>query len=87
MKKLVLATLSLVFISQLAQAQTVELTGSAAESFIERHFPNAEIPGHLNGTFLYINKNGKTKRGYAECFYPPMGARSDGVETTCTVIY
>jgi hypothetical protein len=87
MKKLLLTAAALMLLAPIAQAKNVELSGDAAESFLTRHFPDADIPGDVKGVFLYVNKHGETKRGYAECHYPAMGERSNGIVTTCAVIY
>ncbi len=70
-----------------AHAANVELKDAAAESFITRHFPDADVPGPVEGFFNYKNKRGVEKEGYAKCFYPAMGGRSDGAVTTCSVNY
>jgi hypothetical protein len=85
--RILLATALLLSFSASAFAKTVQLTDAAAESFIDRHFPDAEIPGPVQGIFHYINRHGVEKQGYASCFYPAMGGRSDGQVTTCDVIY
>jgi len=87
MKKLILIATMMMVVAPLAQAQEVKLSGDAAESFIFRHFPNADIPGPVKGLFHYTDKNGQIRRGYADCFVPAMGERSDGVESSCDVIY
>ena len=87
MKKLILFATILFATAPLAHAKNVTLSGAAADSFISRHFPNADIPGPVKGVFQYTDKNGNVRRGYAECFYPAMGEHSDGVETSCDVIY
>jgi hypothetical protein len=87
MNKLAMFAVILFVAAPMAQAKEVTLTGSAAESFIGRHFPDAEIPGPVKGVFNYVDKNGKTLRGYADCFVPAMGGRSDGEVSTCDVIY
>jgi|GEM_PF-2524979 hypothetical protein len=63
-------------------SKTHQLVGDAAVSFIEKHFPNAEIPGNVEGSFTYTV--GK-KTGHAKCFYPAMGGRSNGVEPSCDI--
>jgi hypothetical protein len=87
MKKLLLIATILFATAPLAHAKNVSLSGDAADSFIERHFPDAEIPGPVKGTFDYTDKNGNVRRGYAECFVPAMGGRSDGMVSSCNVIY
>ena len=56
-----------------------------ADEFIEKHFPNADIPGPVEGKFKY--RSGARKKGYAKCFVPAMGGRSDGIESSCSVTY
>lgn len=87
MKKLVLSVVLFASFSPFAHAQTISLSGEAATDFIQRHFPDADIPGPVKGTFKYINRHGQQKQGYAECFVPAMGGRSDGIEDSCTVQY
>ena len=74
-------------ITCLVKYSPVYLTGEAAESFIERHLPAAEIPGPVEGAFTYQNARGARKTGVAKCFYPAMGARSNGAVTSCSVVY
>lgn len=58
------------------------LEGEAAVSFIKKHFPNAEIPGPVEGPFTHtISK----KAGYAKCFYPAMGGQANGQVPTCDI--
>lgn len=64
--------------------KTRNLKGDAAASFIDTNFPNADIPGIVEGKYKY---GGKIKKGFAKCFYPAMGGRSDGQEPTCDVEY
>ena len=87
MKNLILLTAMILTVAPSAFAQEKMLSDTVAESFIERHFPDAEIPGPVKGLFHYIDKNGKKRRGYAECFVPAMGGRSDGFVSSCDVIY
>jgi hypothetical protein len=87
MKKVILFVTLLTAFSPFANAKEVSLSGPAADSFLSRHFPDADIPGPVKGLFQYTDKNGKVRRGYAECFCPAMGGRSDGQVTTCDVIY
>ena len=87
MKKVMFIASLLLLISRLAMAKNVSLEGDAADSFIARHFPQAEIPGQIKDVFQYIDKNGKQRRGYADCFVPAMGARSDGAVSSCSIIY
>ena len=88
MKKLVMFAAAVFFATvTFAHAENVTLDGDNADSFITRHFPDAEIPGQVKGLFHYVDKNGKVRRGYADCFVPAMGGRSDGFVSTCEVIY
>ena len=65
--------------------KTQTLSGPAAEEFVEKHFPNADIPGTVQGKFVYAPSAKRT--GYAKCNVPAMGEASDGVEATCDVTY
>ena len=87
MKKSILLAITLVMISPLAYAKTKFLSDDSARSFLAKHFPDAEIPGRVQGKFTYMNKRGEMKHGYADCFYPAMGGRSEGFVPTCEVIY
>jgi hypothetical protein len=87
MKRLILSVTLFLMISPLANAKNVDLNGDAADSFIARHFPDADIPGPVKGVFTYVNKSGQPKKGYAECFVPAMGGRSNGEVSSCSVIY
>jgi hypothetical protein len=69
-----------------AQAKVVHLEGGKADNFIAKHFPNAVIPGDVNGRFTYVAK-GHKHIGRAHCHVPAMGERSDGVFSTCNVEY
>lgn len=60
------------------------LEGDAAVEFINKHFPNAEVPGPVEGEYNY---GGTKKQGYAKCFYPVMGGRSAGQLPSCEVQY
>lgn len=62
------------------------LKGRAADKFIAKHFPNADIPGPVSGAFAYV-KRGRRATGHAKCFVPAMGARSEGAVSTCSVWY
>jgi len=69
-----------------AHAFTRHLRGASADAFIAQHFPNASIPGPVEGSFSY--GVGRHKRlGRATCNVPAMGARSDGAVSTCIVLY
>jgi hypothetical protein len=70
-----------------AYAKNVKLSEAAANSFIERHFPDASIPGPVKGAFQYVDKQGNIRRGHAECFVPAMGSRSEGAVSRCDVTY
>jgi hypothetical protein len=74
-------------LSSSAEARTVRLKGAAAEAFISKNFPKADIPGPVSGRFRYVDARGRTKWGEADCNYPAMGGRSEGDVTTCTVHY
>jgi hypothetical protein len=69
-----------------AQALTAHLRGAKADAFVARHFPNADIPGMVQGRFTYGGFHHR-RRGRATCNVPAMGARSDGAVSTCTVVY
>jgi hypothetical protein len=87
MKILILAGALAVLFPSIALAKTVMLKGHAADAFIARHFPNADIPGPVRGYFRYVDSRHHHKRGYATCNVPAMGARSDGAVSTCRVRY
>ena len=70
-----------------ASAETVRLTGKAADAFIASRFPEASIPGPVVGPFTYVDKRGKRRIGHARCDVPAMGARSEGAVSTCVVKY
>jgi hypothetical protein len=70
----------------IAHANVVTLTGEAAQTFVQKYFPNASVPGPVKGTFEYT-KDGQTKKGLANCFFPAMGEASDGVVAKCDVVY
>ena len=72
----------------LIEYHVTQISGKSAESFITKHFPDSSIPGTVKGGFKYKKYFfRKSSTGHAECFYPSMGARSEGSETTCTVAY
>lgn len=79
--------MTLVMLSPMAQAKTKNLSDDSARAFLAKYFPDAEIPGKVSGLFIYVNKHGVKKYGYADCFYPAMGGRSEGFVPTCEVIY
>jgi hypothetical protein len=87
LKKLIVITAMLVVVSPLAKAKNVSLKDEVARAFIHKHFPDAYIPGEVEGNFTYISKNGKKKHGYAKCDYPAMGAASEGSVPICSVKY
>jgi len=58
------------------------LEGDVAAAFIMKHFPNADIPGPVKGSFVY---QVKAKTGTANCNYPAMGAKSAGDVVKCTL--
>jgi hypothetical protein len=86
MKKMALAVIALGIFVLPAQARTVHLSGKKADAFIARHFPNADIPGDVDGGFSYVARGCK-RFGRAHCHVPAMGERSDGVVSSCTVRY
>ncbi len=86
MKNIIIAAFCIAC-SSYAHADYVTLKGAEAEAFIQKYFPNAEIPGPVKGYFSYQNESGATGNGYAECFVPAMGGRSDGAVSTCSVSY
>jgi hypothetical protein len=86
MKKLILAAAIACLLATPALARTVHLKGQKAEDFIAKYFPDAQIPGPVEGSFTY-QKNGHAKTGHATCNVPAMGARSDGAVSECTVKY
>jgi hypothetical protein len=57
-----------------------EISGSKAEDFISKYFPDAGIPGPVKGAFTYC---ASWKTGKADCFVPAMGGQSNGVEASC----
>ena len=86
MKKLMLSlTLCGLFASP-ADALTAHLKGKKADAIIAKHFPEASIPGPVEGAFTYGAFHYK-RFGHASCNAPAMGARSDGAVSTCTVVY
>jgi hypothetical protein len=87
MKNFLLSLAMLLAFSPIANARTIILKGDAADAFISKHFPNADIPGPVEGPFVYLNRMGRRTKGFARCSVPAMGARSDGAVSTCTVKY
>jgi hypothetical protein len=87
MKKIILLAMTLVLVSPLVNAKTKNLSDDSACEFLAKYFPDAAIPGRVSGTFVYVNKRSELKHGYADCFYPAMGGRSQGLVPTCEVIY
>jgi hypothetical protein len=86
MTKITFATIAFTVFAFPALAGTVHLSGSKADRFIARHFPNAVIPGDVSGKFTY-RVCGHKHVGRAHCHVPAMGERSNGVVSTCTVTY
>jgi hypothetical protein len=87
--KLIIALAASLFITSAADAdggRPAILKGKAAEDFIAKYFPKADIPGPVNGRFRYY-AHGHIHVGHANCDVPAMGARSDGAVSTCTVWY
>jgi hypothetical protein len=87
MKKILLSLAILLAIAPSTNARTMILKGDAADAFVSKHFPNADIPGPVEGPFVYLNRMGRRTKGFARCSVPAMGARSDGAVSTCTVKY
>jgi len=86
MKKLLLSLTLCGLFAAPALAAPVHLKGKKADAFIAKYFPNADIPGPVQGEFTY--KKGKHNAvGHASCNVPAMGARSEGEVSTCTVNY
>ncbi len=86
MKKVILSAAALIALASSAFAHPVTLKRAAADAFIAKYFPNAYIPGDLEGPFSYVRQGGKNV-GHAKCNVPAMGARSDGAVSTCSVWY
>ncbi|RBP05124.1 hypothetical protein DFR50_13613 [Roseiarcus fermentans] len=86
MKTALLSAATLLAIAQPAFADPVALNGKAADAFIATSFPNADIPGPVDGKFTYA-RDGQQHVGHAKCFVPAMGARSEGAVSTCKVWY
>ncbi len=86
MRKLMLSLALCGLLVSPTYALTVHLKGPQADAFIHQHFPNASIPGPVQGRFPY-RVHGLLRHGHATCSVPAMGARSDGVVSTCTVRY
>ena len=86
MKRALLFAAGFVAMAGPALAHPVTLRRGAADAFIAKSFPNAEIPGDVSGAFTYV-RHGGTHVGHAKCNVPAMGARSDGAVSTCTVWY
>ena len=87
MKTIVLSAALILAICAWARAEIVNLTGEAADIFIKSEFPDAPIPGPVEGAFTYTNKSGEQIKGYADCSVPAMGARSEGAVSVCTINY
>ena len=87
MRTFILAIAMLGFAATSAGAETVHLTGKAADAFIASRFPDASIPGPVSGRFTYVDKRGKRRFGRARCYAPAMGARSEGAVSACVVKY
>ncbi len=86
MKTAFLFAAALLAMAQPALARPVTLKGAAADAFIAKYFPNAYIPGEVDGPFTAI-RHGRKHVGHAKCNVPAMGARSDGAVSTCAVWY
>jgi hypothetical protein len=87
MNKFLLASAALLLVSAATNAEAAILKGAAADSFIAKYFPNAVIPGPVEGAFVYIGKWGGNRRGHAKCDVPAMGARSEGAVSRCSVTW
>ena len=86
MRRLMLSLVLCGLFASPAHALTRHLRGAKADAFIAKHFPNAAIPGPVQGSFTYDVFHYK-RFGRATCNVPAMGARSDGAVSTCTVVY
>ena len=86
MLRTLLSAVALLVLSASAWANPVTLEGKAAEAFIARNFPKADIPGDVAGVFTYAHHGGR-RTGRAQCSVPAMGARSEGAVSTCKVWY
>jgi hypothetical protein len=87
MNRLIFVSAALLVIPSSASAQAVKLSGQAADAFVTKYFPNAAVPGRIKGQFTYTSKGGAKESGLAKCVIPAMGARSDGGESLCKVLY
>jgi hypothetical protein len=88
MKNIAVFMAALMVLSTSASARTVKLKGDkVVGDFIQKHFPNASIPGPVSGGFTYVDNRGRRRKGEAECDVPAMGARSDGAVSECTIHY
>jgi hypothetical protein len=87
MNRLIFSFAALLAISSSADAQAVNLRGAAADAFVAKYFPNADVPGLIKGAFTYTSKSGARTRGLAKCVIPAMGARSEGAVSVCKVLY
>jgi hypothetical protein len=85
-RRLIALGAALVMMASTAHAQAVKLRGAAADSFVAKYFPNADVPGRVKGQFIYT-KGGRRRTGLAKCEVPAMGARSDGAVSLCKVLY
>jgi hypothetical protein len=84
MKTFILSAAMVLMIAHPAFAKPMVLKGAAADAFIAKHFPDAEIPGDVSGKFTYVHDH-RNIVGRAKCSVPAMGARSDGAVSECTV--
>jgi len=55
-------------------ALTTHLKGEKADAFIAKYFPNADIPGPVQGKFTYVKGRNKAI-GRATCDVPAIGWR------------
>jgi len=83
MRKRLVAAFSLAFLfaANEAQARHVWYFGDKADAFIAKYLPGASIPGPINQAFTY----GHHRHGWASCYVPAMGGRSDGQVSECYV--
>jgi hypothetical protein len=66
MNRLIVFAAALVMMSSSAHAQAVKLRGPAADAFVAKYFPNADVPGRVKGEFTYTSKSGRKGSGLAK---------------------
>jgi hypothetical protein len=86
MTRILLSAVAILASASASFANPVTLKGKAAEAFIAKNFPKADIPGDVAGVFTYAHHGGR-RTGRAQCSVPAMGARSEGAVSTCKVWY